>query len=74
MSHQDLGFWGVGYDSAHVQCKGSLVLTDGLSSFGFHCMYVLCYSDYIGPLHRKDPLDYHKTALFFQVLVQTEKV
>ena len=24
MSQQDLGFWGVGYDSAHVQCKGSL--------------------------------------------------
>ena len=49
-------------------------LSDGLSSFGFHCMYVLCYSDYIGPLRRKDPLDYHKTVLFFQVPVQTEKV
>lgn len=24
MSQQDLGFWRVGYDSAHVQCKGSL--------------------------------------------------
>ena len=49
-------------------------LADGLSSFGFHCMYVLCYPDYIGTLHRKDPLDYHKSVPFFQVLVQTEKV
>ena len=73
MSQQDLGFWGVGYDSAHVQCKGSLERWSVIFWFSLYVI-VLCYSDYIGPLHRKDPLDYHKTVLFFQVPVQTEKV
>jgi len=38
MSHQDLGFWGVGFI---IQLMYSVRdrLTHGLSSLGFHCMY-----------------------------------
>ena len=42
MSHQDLGFWGVGYDSAHVQCKGSLEWWSVIFWFSLYvCIMVL---------------------------------